>query len=137
MILNSPCFQASFGAFFHLGILYSRHFPNYLSASLSQARPQCEFCSQIAFVPTWSYRGPSPISRSNENLPTMNRYRQDLSRRDNIRTNEEFRHFTTCLTYLPFALAYSQTRPSSNCLLSLRCRRLHAATLRIRLALMS
>lgn len=104
---ESPRFQPPFSVFFHLEILYSRHFPNYLRIS-PKKRPQCEFHKQKSLF-TWPYHHLSPISRSNENLSSMNCYRQDLSQHDNILSNEAFRHFITRLTYLPFALVHCQT----------------------------
>ena len=41
----------------------------------------------------------------------MNHYGQELSQHDNIPLNESFRHFITCPTYLPLALACCQTWP--------------------------
>ncbi|TNN84947.1 hypothetical protein EYF80_004992 [Liparis tanakae] len=54
-----------------------------LSHSGRYLAPSCEFRSQRS-LPTRPYLALSPISRSNGNLPTMNRYGQDLSRHDNI-----------------------------------------------------
>ncbi len=69
--------------------------------------PQPEMSPHLALSGPKSYfqiKWKSPLS-------TMSRYRQDLSQHANIPWNEPFRHFITCLTYLPFAIVYCQTRP--------------------------